>query len=51
MQQEIVKILRGQRPEGMKDSDWEEMLAKIVATVYHYFAEETMYRVINEDSL
>lgn len=51
VQQGMVKALMGQKPEGIKNSNWKEMLAKTIATIHICLADEILHHVMDEDSL
>jgi hypothetical protein len=50
VQQGMVKVLYGMKPEGMANIDWKELEAKAVATIRLYLEDDVMYHVMDEKS-
>ena len=44
VQQEMVKVLYGSKPEWMADIDWKELEAKAVATIRLCLGDDVMYQ-------
>ena len=51
VQQGMVKVLYGMRPEGISNIDWKEFEAKAVATIWLFLGDRVMYYVMDEESL
>jgi hypothetical protein len=45
VQQGMVKVLYGTKPEGMADIHWKELEAKAVATIRLCLGDDMMYHV------
>jgi hypothetical protein len=50
VQQGMVKVLHGMKPEGMADIDLKELEAKAVATIQLCLRDDMMYHVMYEES-
>jgi hypothetical protein len=50
VQQGMVKVLYGTKPEGMADIDWKELEANAVATIRLCLEDDVMYHVMDEES-
>ena len=49
-QQGMVKMLYGMKSESMKEADWKELEAKVVAVIKLCLADEVMYHVMDDES-
>jgi hypothetical protein len=50
VQQEMVKVLYGTKPDDMPDIDWKELEARAVATIRLCLGDGVMYHVMDEES-
>jgi hypothetical protein len=50
VQQGMVKALYGTKPDDMADIDWNELKAKVVATIRLCLGDDVMYHVMDEES-
>jgi hypothetical protein len=51
VQQGMVKVLYGTKPEDMLDIDWKGLEARVVATIRLCLGDDVMYHVVDEESL
>ena len=46
----MVKALYKKQPEGINDIDWQELEARVVATIRLCLDDDVMYHVMDEES-
>lgn len=47
----MVKALYKKQPEGINDIDWQELKARVVATIRLCLDDDVMYHVMDEEPL
>ena len=45
-----MKVLYGMKSESMKEADWKELEAKVVAVIKLCLADDVMYHVMDDES-
>jgi hypothetical protein len=51
VQQGMVKVLYGTKPDVMSDIDWKELEARTVANIRLCLGDDVMFHVMDEESL